>query len=511
MTNLPPPPGPEASQPPSDGRPPPPPPEPVAGQPSPGINPPPPPPPPNNQSSTPLPPHPSGSTSSTDRLDNAAKLLTDDHSSGLFGKKKALAEENAALRDALAQLGVLERSQLQAELENLRREIALAQDERTQVLDAEFERLNGQIQSAQIELESVRSDLASTRSQLVAVRDEQMLQEIGIYEYSHPLDSSIAYKAEIARIKDRHKSMVRNKQAVDGSTTWTINGSAAQGRKMVTDFSKLMLRAYNNEADNAVRSMKPYKRQSSVDRLEKIRETISKLGKTMDIHVTGAYHRLRVEELNLTADYLEKVAEEKEAERAEKARLREEAKALRDFERETSRLRKEEAHYQSALEAMRANGDEAGIAEAEAKLAEIHDAIVGVESRAANTRAGYVYVISNLGAFGERMVKIGMTRRLEPLDRVRELGDASVPFRYDVHALIFSNDAVGLEADLHHRFHEHRVNMVNNRREFFYVTPTEVREALTEFHANLLSFEEHPEATEWRQSENVRKQVEPVG
>src|SRR5690606_38239824 len=113
---------------------------------------------------------------------------------------------------------------------------------------------------------------------------------------------------------------------------------------------------------------------------------------------------------------------------------------------------------------------EDGIAELEAKLREIDSGLAGLAERAANTRAGHVYVISNIGAFGERMVKIGMTRRLEPMDRVRELGDASVPFRYDVHALFFSEDAVGLEAALHRRFADRRVNMVNPRREFFYAT-----------------------------------------
>jgi hypothetical protein len=114
-----------------------------------------------------------------------------------------------------------------------------------------------------------------------------------------------------------------------------------------------------------------------------------------------------------------------------------------------------------------------------------------------------VYVISNLGSFGERIVKIGMTRRLEPLDRVRELGDASVPFRYDVHALFFSADAVGIEANLHGRFADRRVNLVNNRREFFYATPQDVKAELLELTGELLNYEEVPEALEFRQSQNL--------
>ncbi len=114
-------------------------------------------------------------------------------------------------------------------------------------------------------------------------------------------------------------------------------------------------------------------------------------------------------------------------------------------------------------------------------------------------------MISNIGSFGETVVKIGLTRRLEPMERVHELGDASVPFRFDVHALVFSDDAVGLEAALHQKFADRRVNMVNARREFFYISPHDVKEALLHLRGDLLSFVEAPEALEWHQSQNTRR------
>jgi hypothetical protein len=276
---------------------------------------------------------------------------------------------------------------------------------------------------------------------------------------------------------------------------------------MVKEFSKLMLRAYNNEADNAVRSMKPYTLDSSIARLTKARETIMKLGGTMNIRVTDGYHTLRVEELELTADYLAKMAEEKDRDREERARLKEEEIARREFEREQDRLRKEQAHYESTLATMRAQGDETAAAELEAKLDEIGDALDGLNRRSANIRAGHVYVISNVGAFGPEMVKIGMTRRLDPMDRVKELGDASVPFHYDVHALIFSDDAVALETSLHHALADSRVNFVNMRREFFRVHPRTVKEMLDGFGATVVEYVEQPEAVEWNQSENHRREM----
>jgi hypothetical protein len=170
------------------------------------------------------------------------------------------------------------------------------------------------------------------------------------------------------------------------------------------------------------------------------------------------------------------------------------------MEREKARLEKERQHYVNARQALLDKGDVEGAARLPEKLDEVARAIEDVDYRAANIRAGYVYVISNIGAFGEEMVKVGMTRRLDPLDRVRELGDASVPFRYDVHALFFADDAVGIETALHQRLADKRVNLVNPRREFFHATPAEVKALLAELAGDLLHFEDFPEALEYRQS-----------
>lgn len=355
----------------------------------------------------------------------------------------------------------------------------------------------------QAETAGTEQRLEQLRGQVVHTEEAAMLQEAGIYEYRHPLEDAIAYKSELNRLKDEAKALVKGNRAVQAATDWHVNGSLTEGRKMVRDFSKLMLRAYNAEADNAVRTMRPHRLVSLVDRLEKSRQTIARLGATMHIRISDKYHRLRVRELELTADHLAKQEEEKERRRELREQQREEERLQRELERERSRLDKERQHYQSALERLRASRADggAGAAELRDKLAEIEASMAAVDAREANIRAGYVYVISNIGAFGERMVKIGLTRRLEPMDRVNELGDASVPFRFDVHALIFSEDAVGLERKLHDEFEDRRVNRVNVRREFFYVRPTEVREALERFAGqHLLEFREDSEAPEWRAS-----------
>lgn len=354
------------------------------------------------------------------------------------------------------------------------------------------------------EIDALQRELDALRRDVVQTREVLALQEVGIYRYSHPLENALAYKERLDQIEDAIRRAIKDGRAVSGTKQWAINGSQKEGTKMVADFCKLMLRAYNNEADNAIRGLKPFMLEAAVQRLEKARATIHKLGSAMHIEVTAEYHELRVTELELTADYLARREEEREREREERARMKEEEAVRRELERERERLDKERSHYEAVVTALRAKGDEAGLARAEAKLVEIDNAITGVENREANTRAGYVYCISNVGAFGEGVVKIGLTRRLDPMDRVRELGDASVPFRFDVHALIFSDDAVGLETMLHHHFAERRVNMINAHREFFYATPAEVRAVLQEVQGSLISFNEVPEALEWRQSEHAR-------
>ena len=363
------------------------------------------------------------------------------------------------------------------------------------------EELEGQVAELDRRIHQARSTLAQLSAQVAVTTETAALQEVGVYEYSHPLDNALAYRSALDRVKKRYKDMARNGRAVQGNNHWQVNNSAAQGRRMVADFSKLMLRAYNSEADSLVRTMKPYKLSGARDRLDKTAQTIARLGRTMGIFITPEYHRARLDELALTADYLAKTAQEKERQREERARQREEDKAKREYEREKARLLKERAHHETVLAKYEANGDTEAVAEARARLAELGAAISDVEKREANVRTGYVYVISNIGAFGEDVVKIGLTRRLEPMDRVRELGDASVPFRFDVHALIFSEDAVGLENRLHKEFADRRVNRVNPRREFFRVTPAEVREVLARMDTNrIIEYRDVPEAEEWRAS-----------
>lgn len=350
--------------------------------------------------------------------------------------------------------------------------------------------------------------------ELVDLDDERVLQEVGIYRYHHPLENAAEYKEALAALTARIRDMVKAGKAVLVSDMFTFNNSLAKGRKMTAEFSKLMLRAYNAEADNCVRSLRAGNAVSARKRLDASVAAIAKLGAMMEMRINPDYHALRLKELELTADYLMKVQVEREEAREERERLREERRAEQELAAERARLDKEREHYLNALRALEGSNDTAAVNELNQRLADIDQAIEQNDFRAANIRAGYVYVISNRGALGPHVVKIGMTRRLEPMDRVRELGDASVPFPFDVHALFFSEDAVSVEAELHRVFADHRVNVINQRREFFFATPAQVRAVLLEKLGNLLEFTEQPEATQYLQSRkywpsNIPAEAEP--
>ena len=357
-------------------------------------------------------------------------------------------------------------------------------------------------QEAQLERVKVKTTDQEAKLRALGIRYNEGVEmlDFGWTDYKSPAASSIALKEQLDEVRATIKKMIRTGAAVDASKNFVFNNSETKGRKFVRDMAKMMLRAYNAEAENCVLTVKAGKGDVARNRLERARDQIVKLGALIDLQITFDYHRLRIKELELTLQYQNAKKAEKEAEREKRARLREQARAEKELRAERERLEKERQHYLNVLKAVEEAGDSIEAEKLRQQLAEIEEGINEVVKREANSRAGYVYVISNIGSFGERMVKIGMTRRLDPMDRVRELGDASVPFKFDVHALFFSDDAVSVETELHHRFADKRVNRINTRREFFYATPAEVREALKDIAGNLLEFTEEPEAEQYRLS-----------
>jgi len=354
------------------------------------------------------------------------------------------------------------------------------------------------LESENAELRRLLAEIESSDSSYVDLNDDRVLQNVGIYRYHHPLETAALYRDRLTEIQARIAEVVKTGGAIVKSNMFTFDNSLAKGRRMTDDLGTLMLRAYNSEVDNSIRSLRAGNVVTAKKRVEASRVAIARLGRMMEMRISDAFHGLRIEEIELTSDWLMKKQEEREIEREQRAALREQRKVEQELAEERERLDKERSHLLNAIGSLAVAGN--SDPELQLRLDQVNLAIEQNDYRAANIRAGYVYVISNMGAFGRDVVKIGLTRRLEPIERVNELGGASVPFRFDVHTLYFSEDAVTLENELHKHFALRALNLANTRKEFFFATPAEVRDVLEQKVGALLEYKEHADATEYLQS-----------
>lgn len=390
-------------------------------------------------------------------------------------------------------------------------------------INAEIQRLNAEKQSVQASVEALTQQVQTLNNEIqrkkafiIFMDDEILYQDFGLYTPVYNLMNSEMYKDKLAVVRERQKNMIKNNTAAYFPTNFTYNNSLAQGKKLVADNVKQILRAFNNECEAIIDKVKFNNVESIRKRLIKSCEDLNKLNAKMQISITPSYLDLKLQELNLCYEY----AIKKQAEKEEQKRIREEQREAQKLQREIEEARrtseKERSHYRNALHRLEiqmqsANEIERTILEerrleVQRQLDNIEEEIRKIDYREANQRAGYVYIISNIGSFGENIYKIGMTRRLEPMDRVDELGDASVPFAFDVHAMIFSDDAPALEAALHRAFDDRKVNMVNTRREFFHVTLEEIEAVVKQNFDKTVEFTKIPNAEQYRESQMRRRQ-----
>ncbi len=378
---------------------------------------------------------------------------------------------------------------------------------------SELETYNNKLLLEKNELITVIND---KKNQIIWMDEEILVQDFGLYKPKFAFANSDIYKEKLSLNRSLQKEAIKNGTAVTGNTNWTVNGDKKQGTKMVKDMQKLLLRAFNSECDELVDKVKYNNYDASLKRLDSSREAISKLGTIMGVSITNTYYRLKIEELQMALEFAIKKQEEKEELKAAREELREAAKLQKEIEEQRRKIEKEQTHYQTALINImkaieKASEDEraeleAKKAEIEKELGDIEIALKDIDYREANQKAGYVYVISNIGAFGENVYKIGMTRRLEPQERVDELGDASVPFSFDVHAMIFSDNAPALENALHKAFENRKINMVNQRKEFFNVSLEEIKEVVKKNFDKTVEFFDTPEANQYRISREMKKE-----
>lgn len=369
-----------------------------------------------------------------------------------------------------------------------------------------------ELQRSYKQKKSVYDDLLSR----IAIYDERLeYAEMGMYEPHFEFDTSEAFRDRIKEVRAKQKEMIKEKTAITCNIQWEVSGSRAEGKKMTNRGIRLTARAFNNECDAAIANVSWNNIERMEKRIVKAYEAINKMNETNKIFISPYYLQLKLDELRLAFEYKEKRQIEKE-EQAELRRLeREEEQLRKEAERALAEEKKLEVLLEKVQEkALHSDGPEleklqAEIAKLGDELKEMQRKHDRVKAMAEQTKLGYVYVISNIGSFGENVYKIGMTRRLEPMDRVKELGDASVPFYFDVHAMIFSEDAPSLEAQIQREFADRRLNLVNYRKEYFNVTLEEIKQKFWELNPNV-EFIDEVEAREFKESEEIRAMRNPI-
>ncbi|MDT4815334.1 hypothetical protein FQZ97_483600 [compost metagenome] len=368
-----------------------------------------------------------------------------------------------------------------------------------------------EIQRAQEGVAALAQRSSELQGQILVWEETLLLESFALYEPKFKLNASHEYKSRLDSVREHQKAMIKGGTAATGNMAWTVNGSQAQGRKLVTDMIKLVIRSFNNEADYCVDNVKFDNVELGDKRILKSFEACNRLGKIMDVEISRKYLALKLDELHLAHEFQIKKQEEKEEAKRAREELREQQKLEQEIRAAREKIAKERKHFATAMRDLQARLDKAASEEERApllaKLAEVEMGRAALESeeklidyREQNAKAGYVYVISNVGAFGEGVYKIGMTRRLEPMDRVDELGDASVPFWFDVHAMVFSDNAPALEAKLHERFAAGRLNKVNGRKEFFRADIAEIESVIRENYDAAVEVTHEAPAEQYRES-----------
>ncbi|MGF3141290.1 DUF4041 domain-containing protein [Facklamia sp. P13064] len=352
-----------------------------------------------------------------------------------------------------------------------------------------LEELNYKIKEANLELEFI---------------------DYGLYKRKYKFSDSDKYKDALAKIRLKEKDLIKNNSAGLILTPMKLDNSLSKGKTMQNQLIKAMLRGFNGEADSLLSKITTSNSDNKIKALKRIFEQINKLYKRNEVAISERYLKLKIKELELAAEYELIKQEEKDLLREQRAKEREDKKLQEEIKRKRVQLEKDRAHYMQMIEnveKMIKNATEdqkpellKQLSSYQDKISELEEIEEDIDYREGHATAGYVYVISNIGSFGEDIYKIGVTRRLEPLERIAELSSASVPFKFDVHALMFSEDAFALESELHRELDAYRVNKVNSRKEYFKVPFSKIKDILDSHKELTVEITESPEAYEYRQS-----------
>lgn len=351
------------------------------------------------------------------------------------------------------------------------------------------------------EISKVKKELKNKKEEIENL--EPLVTVVNIDTKGLDLATSQELKNILSKYKLEEAELVKDDTAVDVLIY--------DDKKFITTQIRQILRSFNAECDLAISNVTLKNIDTMRNKILKSYEALNKIYKSDGVQITKTFLENKLQQLITAHSYQEKLEDEREQKKLIQEQLKEEEKVRREIEREKAKIEKDETQFKNEISKLmkylQKTDNEVEktlyidkIKECEEKLSELETIKSDVLNREKNTRAGFVYIISNIGSFGENIFKIGMTRRLEPMDRIKELSSASVPFEFDVHALIFSDDAPSLESILHNTFREYEVNKVNHRKEFFSIPLEKIEKVVTEHHNATVQWNYDAAAEEYRES-----------
>lgn len=419
-----------------------------------------------------------------------------------YRENKQIEERYSTIDDANEYKQRIE-MECQGQLDNARldcqRQVSSANEKKIQI-EMEVTALQGQKNSTETELQEIRNEINRLEDDVTFYAVKMPFVEENI--------TSEEYKSKYNLIVLKEKEMVKSGSAVQVQNT-------ARQKKEVNNAVKLILRAFNAETDSYISEITVKNIATVKNRIMKAFETLNKVCEIIGVSVTKEYLEIKLQESDLMYSYQYQKEQERLQQKAIREQMVEEEKVRREIEKEKAKIEKEESQFKNEIDNLMKrirNATEIEqqlyldkIRELQEKLKQVEESKKDVLNREQNTRAGFVYVISNIGSFGENVYKIGMTRRLDPMDRINELSSASVPFEFDVHAIIFSEDAPALETLLHNHFSNQRVNMVNKRKEFFRVSLKEIERFVKSSCNATVEFTRTASAEQYRETQRILK------
>lgn len=412
--------------------------------------------------------------------------------------------------------------QKQIDLENLNSKIKTNNNENEKAIleyNSNIYNLKSEIELLTYKIKAIKDDYTNYYDNFEEIKSYKDLEKIlttlqvGLYAKEYNFDISEEFRIELKSKQKEQAECIKNNQAIkqnlNNNILYNYSLKKSDYNKVINAIIKLSLRAFNNECDSVIAKVTSKNIVNSRKRIESSFDNINKLIDSFGLMISIDYFKLKINEVQLAYEYEVKKAEEREEQKQLKDQMREEAKVKSEIDKMEKEAKKETELYEKALKKATLELQNASIEEQNKldlqiqslkdKLKEAEEKMKRAKSMAEQTKAGHVYIISNIGSFGENIYKIGMTRRLDPTERVNELSSASVPFPFDIHATIQTDNAPALENELHKKFEKNKLNKINSRKEFFKISLNEIEQAVKELYGDF-KITKHAEAYEYKQS-----------